>query len=155
MFRNDEERARARKMGITDLDRIYDMEELAQGDVMFAATGVTDGTMLRGRAAPAATGSSPNSIVMRSRTGTVRIIEAEHNLPVKAGRGAALPGLSVTRRPAPGQSAARVRPPRRAEPSIAPRSSPAAQGHDPVELAAGRCSSTAATPGLAGDGEAP
>jgi fructose-1,6-bisphosphatase II / sedoheptulose-1,7-bisphosphatase len=82
MFRNDEERARARKMGVTDLDRVYDMEELAQGDVMFAATGVTDGTMLKGvrrRGSRIFT----ESIVMRSKTGTVRIIETEHNLPVK------------------------------------------------------------------------
>jgi fructose-1,6-bisphosphatase II / sedoheptulose-1,7-bisphosphatase len=83
LFRSDEERARARKMGVTDLDRIYDMRDLAQGDVMFAATGVTDGTMLKGvrrRGDRVYT----ESIVMRSRTGTVRIIEAEHNLPVKA-----------------------------------------------------------------------
>ena len=97
MFRNDEERSRARKMGITDLDRIYDMEDLAQGDVMFAATGVTDGTMLKGvrrRGDRVYT----ESIVMRSRTGTVRIIEAEHNLPVKIGRRAALSRLRLTRR---------------------------------------------------------
>lgn len=82
LFRNDEERARARRMGVTDFDRIYDMEELAQGDVMFAATGVTDGTMLKGVRRK---GSKvyTESIVMRSKTGTVRIIEAEHNLPVK------------------------------------------------------------------------
>jgi fructose-1,6-bisphosphatase II / sedoheptulose-1,7-bisphosphatase len=83
LFRNDEERARARRMGVTDFDRIYDMEELAQGDVMFAATGVTDGTMLKGvrRRGPKV---YTESIVMRAKTGTVRIIEAEHNLPVKA-----------------------------------------------------------------------
>ena len=82
MFRSDEERSRARKMGVTDLDRIYSMEELAQGDVMFAATGVTDGTMLRG-VRRHGDRVFTESIVMRSRTGTVRIIEAEHNLPVK------------------------------------------------------------------------
>jgi fructose-1,6-bisphosphatase II / sedoheptulose-1,7-bisphosphatase len=59
------------------------MEELAQGDVMFAATGVTDGTMLRG-VRRLGNRVFTESIVMRSRTGTVRIIEAEHNLPVKA-----------------------------------------------------------------------
>jgi fructose-1,6-bisphosphatase II / sedoheptulose-1,7-bisphosphatase len=84
VFRNDEERSRARKMGITDLDRVYDMEELAQGDVMFAATGVTDGTMLKGVRRQGGGRVHTQSIVMRSRTGTVRIIEAEHNLPVKA-----------------------------------------------------------------------
>jgi fructose-1,6-bisphosphatase II / sedoheptulose-1,7-bisphosphatase len=83
VFRTEEERARARKMGITDFDRIYDMEDLARGDVMFAATGVTDGTMLKGvrRRGPKV---YTESIVMRSKTGTVRIIETEHNLPVKA-----------------------------------------------------------------------
>ena len=82
MFRTDEERKRARKMGVQDLDRIYDMEDLAGGDVMFAATGVTDGTMLRG-VRRKGDRVYTESIVMRSRTGTVRIIEAEHNLPVK------------------------------------------------------------------------
>jgi fructose-1,6-bisphosphatase II / sedoheptulose-1,7-bisphosphatase len=83
MFRNDEERSRARKMGVKDFDRVYDMEDLAQGDVMFAATGVTEGTMLRG-VRRRGNRVYTESIVMRSRTGTVRIIEAEHNLPVKA-----------------------------------------------------------------------
>ena len=58
------------------------MEDLAQGDVMFAATGVTDGTMLKG-VRRRGNHVYTQSIVMRSRTGTVRIIEAEHNLPVK------------------------------------------------------------------------
>jgi fructose-1,6-bisphosphatase II / sedoheptulose-1,7-bisphosphatase len=84
LFRNDEERTRARKMGVTDLDRIYDMGDLANGDVMFAATGVTDGTMLKGVRRHGGR-IYTQSIVMRSRTGTVRIIEAEHNLPVKGG----------------------------------------------------------------------
>jgi fructose-1,6-bisphosphatase II / sedoheptulose-1,7-bisphosphatase len=48
VFRNDAERARAAKWGVTDLNRIYHLEELAQGDVIFAATGVTDGTLLDG-----------------------------------------------------------------------------------------------------------
>ena len=82
MFRSDEERARARRMGVQDLDKIYAMEELAQGDVMFAATGVTDGTMLKGVRRVGGKVYT-ESIVMRSKTGTVRIIEAEHNLPVK------------------------------------------------------------------------
>ena len=83
MFRTDEERSRARKMGVKDFDRIYGMEDLAQGDVMFAATGVTDGTMLRG-VRRQGNRVYTESIVMRSRTGTVRLIEAEHNLPVKS-----------------------------------------------------------------------
>ncbi len=48
MFRNDDEIARARATGITDLDRKYDLADLVQGDVLFAATGVTDGSMLGG-----------------------------------------------------------------------------------------------------------
>jgi fructose-1,6-bisphosphatase II / sedoheptulose-1,7-bisphosphatase len=83
-FRNDEERARARRMGITDLDRIYTLEELAAGDVMFTATGVTDGTMLKG-VRRVGHRLLTQSIVMRSKTGTVRTIEAEHNIAVKTG----------------------------------------------------------------------
>jgi fructose-1,6-bisphosphatase II / sedoheptulose-1,7-bisphosphatase len=83
MFRNDEERTRARRMGIEDLDRVYTMTDLATGDVMFAATGVTDGTMLKGVRRHGGKVYT-ESIVMRSKTGTVRIIETEHNLPVKA-----------------------------------------------------------------------
>src|SRR5262249_435934 len=48
VFRNDGEKGRARRLGITDLTRKYELLDLAKGDVMFAATGVTDGTMLRG-----------------------------------------------------------------------------------------------------------
>ncbi|MCA0449797.1 MAG: class II fructose-bisphosphatase, partial [Proteobacteria bacterium] len=48
LFRNDDERGRAKRLGITDLNRKYSMLDLAKGDVMFAATGVTDGTMLKG-----------------------------------------------------------------------------------------------------------
>ena len=84
IFRNDEERTRARKWGIADLDRIYRLEDLATGDVMFTATGVTDGTMLKG-VRRGGDKVFTQSIVMRSKTGTVRIIETEHNLPVKSG----------------------------------------------------------------------
>jgi fructose-1,6-bisphosphatase II / sedoheptulose-1,7-bisphosphatase len=81
-FRNDDERTRARNMGITDLDRVYGLHDLAAGDVMFAATGVTDGTMLSGvRGFPG--GMITESIVMRSKTGTVRVIETEHYLKQK------------------------------------------------------------------------
>src|SRR6185369_305973 len=82
IFRNDDERQRAAKWGIKDLDRIYSMLDLAKGEVMFAATGVTDGSMLRGvrRSRDAAT---THSIVMRSKTGTVRVIEASHNFAMK------------------------------------------------------------------------
>ncbi len=79
LFRNEDERARARRMGIEDFDKIYELEELAAGDVMFAATGVTDGTMLRG-VRRIGDRVYTQSIVMRSKTGTVRLIETEHNI---------------------------------------------------------------------------
>ncbi len=82
IFRNDEEQARARRLGIEDLDRVYDVDELARGDVMFTATGVTDGTMLKG-VRRVGDRLFTQSIVMRSKSGTVRLIEAEHNLPRK------------------------------------------------------------------------
>jgi fructose-1,6-bisphosphatase II / sedoheptulose-1,7-bisphosphatase len=78
MFRNDDEVGRARRWGIDDLDRKYGLLDLAKGDVMFAATGVTSGTMLRGvRRFPG--GATTHSIIMRSSTGTVRTIEANHD----------------------------------------------------------------------------
>jgi fructose-1,6-bisphosphatase II len=85
-FRNDDERARAKKMGITDEKRIYRLEELARGNVMFVATGVTNGSYLRGvRHFGGAVHT--NSIVMRSETGTVREINASHRLETKPGFG--------------------------------------------------------------------
>jgi fructose-1,6-bisphosphatase II / sedoheptulose-1,7-bisphosphatase len=82
-FRNDDELARARRMGIEDPHHIYDLHEMASGDVMFAATGVTDGTMLKGvRRFP--DGITTESIVMRSKTGTVRVIQAQHQIRRKA-----------------------------------------------------------------------
>jgi fructose-1,6-bisphosphatase II / sedoheptulose-1,7-bisphosphatase len=78
IFSEEEEKARARRMGIEDLTRKYSLEDLARGDVMFAATGVTDGSMLRG-VRRFMGGAYTQSIIMRSRTGTVRVIEAEHN----------------------------------------------------------------------------
>ncbi|HVO17481.1 MAG TPA: fructose-bisphosphatase class II, partial [Alphaproteobacteria bacterium] len=84
VFRNDDERGRARKWGIADLNRKYDYRELAQGEVMFAATGVTDGSMLRG-VRRFSGGATTHSIVMRSKTATVRTIEARHDFTVKAG----------------------------------------------------------------------
>ena len=78
VFRNDDERKRARKMGITDLKRKYGLHELAGGDVMFSATGVTDGAMLRG-VSWFPNGARTSSVVMRSRTGTVRMIMADHD----------------------------------------------------------------------------
>lgn len=77
LFRNDDERARARKWGIADLDKQYDLEELAKGDCIFAATGVTDGSLLEGvkrRKGKMTT----ESVVMRASTGTVRWVKGEH-----------------------------------------------------------------------------
>jgi fructose-1,6-bisphosphatase II / sedoheptulose-1,7-bisphosphatase len=82
LFRNDDERARAKKWGVTDLNRKYGMLDMAKGDVMFAATGVTDGAMLRG-VRRSRLGATTHSMVMRSKTGTVRIIEAQHNFERK------------------------------------------------------------------------
>jgi fructose-1,6-bisphosphatase II / sedoheptulose-1,7-bisphosphatase len=82
VFRNDDERGRANKWGVTDLNRKYSMLDLAHGDVMFAATGVTDGPMLRGVRRSTRTAST-HSIVMRSKTGTVRVVEAHHNWDIK------------------------------------------------------------------------
>ena len=82
IFRNDDERGRARRLGITDLNRKYKLNELAKGDVMFAATGVTDGAMLRG-VRRSTTTATTHSLVMRSKTGTVRLVEAHHNWDIK------------------------------------------------------------------------
>ncbi len=82
LFRNDDERARAAKWGITDLNRKYSINDLAHGNVMFAATGVTTGSFLRG-VRRFAGGAYTHSVVMRSQTGTVRYIEAHHNFQVK------------------------------------------------------------------------
>ena len=82
LFRNDDEKARAAKVNITDFNKIYSLKELAQGDVMFSATGVTDGTMLPGVKTNKFTGET-HSIVMRSKTGTVRHIVGNHNFNIK------------------------------------------------------------------------
>lgn len=81
---SDEQRERARKMGIDDFDRKYDLEGMASGDVMFAATGVTDGSMLDG---VTFTGDKieTDTVVMRSSTGTVRWIKATHSQLEKFG----------------------------------------------------------------------
>ena len=84
IFRNDDERARAQRCGITDLNRKYGLLDLAKGEVMFAATGVTDGTMLRG-VRRFRGGAFTHSMVMRSKSGTVRVIEAHHNFEIKTG----------------------------------------------------------------------
>ena len=78
LFDTDEQRARATRMGIEDLNKKYTMHDLAKGEVMFAATGVTDGPMLKG-VNRFANGAQTHSIIMRSKTGTVRDIHAHHN----------------------------------------------------------------------------
>ncbi|MBL8703462.1 MAG: class II fructose-bisphosphatase [Rhodospirillales bacterium] len=82
LFRNDDEKGRAKRLGVTDLSRKYSMLDLASGDVMFACTGVTDGPMLKG-VRRFAQGASTHSLVMRSKTGTVRTIETTHNFQRK------------------------------------------------------------------------
>lgn len=82
IFRNDDERGRASRCGITDFDRKYSLHDLASGDVMFAATGVTDGSMLRGVRRYHG-GATTHSMVMRSKSGTVRMVEAHHNFTRK------------------------------------------------------------------------
>jgi fructose-1,6-bisphosphatase class II len=75
--RNDEEIERAKKMGVTDIKRKFMIDELAAGDVMFAATGVTDGDYLHGvHFFPG--GATTQSVVMRSKTKTIRVINASH-----------------------------------------------------------------------------
>ena len=77
LFRNDDERGRAAKIGVEDLNRKYEITDLAAGDVIFAATGVTDGNMLHGVRRTAST-LSTESVAMRARTGTVRWIRMQH-----------------------------------------------------------------------------
>lgn len=76
-FRNEEEKERARRMGVTDFDKIYSLTELASGEVMFAATGVTNGDFLKGVNFRSG-GCNTESIVMRSKTKTIRYITTEH-----------------------------------------------------------------------------
>jgi len=82
VFMSNEERERARAMGISDFDRVYCSDEMARGDVVFAATGVTSGDLLKG-VRYFAGGAQTHSIVMRSKTRTVRFIEARHRFASK------------------------------------------------------------------------
>ena len=79
LFRNDDERARARKWGIEDLDRQYDLTDLATGDCIFAATGVTDGSLLAGVKRKQGV-MTTESVVMRASSGTVRWVKGEHRI---------------------------------------------------------------------------
>ena len=77
VFRNDDEKRRAAKWGITDLNRKYMLEDLASGDVVFSATGVTSGSMLEGVRIENGFVTT-HSVVMRSATQTVRWIKMRH-----------------------------------------------------------------------------
>ncbi len=79
VFRNDDEKSRARKWGIEDLDRIYKLEDLAKGDCIFAATGVTSGSLLDGVKRFRGGRVTTESVVMRASSGTVRWIKGEHH----------------------------------------------------------------------------
>jgi len=76
-WRNEEEKRRARAMGMVDLDKIMTAEDMAGGSVMFAATGVTNGDFLKG-VRFTGNGARSHSLVMRSKTGTMRFIETVH-----------------------------------------------------------------------------
>ncbi|MDB5686652.1 MAG: fructose 1,6-bisphosphatase [Rhizorhabdus sp.] len=78
LFRNDDEKARARKWGVTDLDRIYLLDDLVKGDAIFAATGVTDGSLLEGVKRRKGGCMTTESVVMRASSGTVRWVKGEH-----------------------------------------------------------------------------
>jgi len=79
VFRNADEIKRAKKMGIKNINRIYSCEELAKGDnIMFACTGVTDGDMLKGVHFFGG-GAETHSLVMRSKSGTLRFITTRHS----------------------------------------------------------------------------
>jgi fructose-1,6-bisphosphatase II / sedoheptulose-1,7-bisphosphatase len=80
VFRNDDEVARARRWGIDDLDRIYDLEDMAKGDCIFAATGVTDGSLLKGVKYLKGGRMTTESVVMRASSGTVRWVRGDHRV---------------------------------------------------------------------------
>ena len=82
LYEDDAQRARAIAMGLTDPDRKLGIGDMARGDVMFAATGVTSGPMLRG-VLRTPHGARTHSIVMRSKSGTVRFVDAYHNFTTK------------------------------------------------------------------------
>ena len=74
----EDEKARARKWGIEDLDRIYRLEDLAKGDCIFAATGVTDGSLLEGVKYRKGGRMTTESVVMRASSGTIRWVKGDH-----------------------------------------------------------------------------
>ena len=80
--RNEEEAIRAKKMGVDDISKVWSIEDLAKGDVMFCATGVTSGNFLKG-VRFTSWGAITHSMVMRSKSGTIRNIRAEHHFDKK------------------------------------------------------------------------
>ena len=80
VFRNEDEKARARKWGIEDFDRIYTRDDLVKGDCIFAATGVTSGSLLEGVKYRRNGTMTTESVVMRASSGTVRWIKGEHKI---------------------------------------------------------------------------
>jgi len=79
VFRTDDERARSHALGIDDLNRKYELYELARGDVIFAAMGVTNGNMLDGIRREGSIATT-HSLVMRSQTGTMRWVRSRRDL---------------------------------------------------------------------------
>jgi len=82
IFSNSEEKERAQNMGIKDFKKVYQTIDMASGDVMFAATGVTNGTLLKGVLIKDNLAET-HSVVMRSKTKTLRYVSATHNLGIK------------------------------------------------------------------------
>ena len=82
IFDNDEQIERGKEMGISDPKKIYQVNDLASGDVMFSATGVTDGTLLNGVLINNETATT-HSVVMRSKSKTLRYVNATHDLSLK------------------------------------------------------------------------
>lgn len=82
VFMNNEERERAKSMGIDDFDKVYGVSEMARGEVVFAASGVTSGDLLRG-VRYFSGGAITHSIVMRAKSRTVRFIESHHYFDFK------------------------------------------------------------------------
>ncbi len=79
LFRDDAERGRAARLGITDLDRVYGLTDLASGPVLFCATGVTSGALLEG-VEPGEAGVVTHSLVMNTQAGTIRHVMTEHTV---------------------------------------------------------------------------
>ena len=82
VFNKETDRDRAKKMGVKNPDQVFKIDDLAKGNVMFCATGVTQGTFLDGVRFVGG-GASTHSVVMRSETGTIRYIHSQHHFERK------------------------------------------------------------------------